>query len=428
MERTDWLQAGFDAAQTRSVMVTAITHHEFGSCLRENKQVRADAALVDRSAEREVLGGLLARAAEGYSGTLVLRGEVGVGKTALLDVTVAAATAAGLQTARLTGVEPETQLGYAGLHRFLLRFADQLEQLPGPQRDALQSTFGLLAAPPADRFLVALAVLTLLAEVASAAPLVCVIDDVQWLDPESAVVLGFVARRLYAEQVVLLFAVRELAGPLPALAGLPELAIGGLDDACGAGTAVGADAGTGEPGSRRPDRGRDRRESAGASGSGPGAVAGPAGGFGGAARAAAYRQLAGEGVRPPGEPTAARDTAAAGGGGGRAGRLSRAVVARGPRAGIDPDAAVSADLDDLAEIGPKVEFRHPLIRSVAYHGTPLWQRRRIHQALAAVAEGYEPDRVAWHLGMAALGPDEAVAARLGKRPCKPGTAAGTPPR
>ena len=231
MERTDWLHAGFDAAQTRSVTVTAITHRKFGSPPREGHEMRTDVALVDRSAEREVLGGLLAKAAEGYSGALVLRGEAGVGKTALLDQTVAAAAAAGMQTARLIGVEPETQLGYAGLHRFLLRFADQLEQLPGPQRDALQSTFGLVAAPPADRFLVALAVLTLLAEVASAAPLVCVVDDVQWLDPESAVVLGFVARRLYAERVVLLFAVREPAGQMPALAGLPELAIGGLDDA-----------------------------------------------------------------------------------------------------------------------------------------------------------------------------------------------------
>ena len=101
--------------------------------------------LVGRSAERETLGGLLARASEGYSGALVLRGEAGAGKTALLDQTVAAATAAGMQTARLTGVEPETQLGYAGLHRFLLPFADRLERLPVPQRDALRSTFGLAA-------------------------------------------------------------------------------------------------------------------------------------------------------------------------------------------------------------------------------------------------------------------------------------------
>jgi len=189
-----------------------------------------DVVLVGRLAEREVLGGLLARAADGYSSTLVLHGEAGSGKTALLDDTLAAAAAAGMQAARLTGVEPETQLGYAGLHRFLLPFAGHVERLPVPQRDALRSTFGLVAGPPTDRFLVALGVLTLLADVASPAPLVCVVDDVQWLDPESAVVLGFVVRRLYAERVALLFAVREPAGQLSVLAGVPELAIGGLDE------------------------------------------------------------------------------------------------------------------------------------------------------------------------------------------------------
>ena len=139
--------------------------------------------LAGRSAEREALGGLLAGAADGYSGALVLRGEAGVGKTALLEETLAAAAADGMQAARLTGVEAETQLGYAGLHRLLLPFAGRMEGLPVPQRDALRSTFGLAAGPPADRFLVALAVLTLLADVASQVPLVCVVDDVQWLDP-----------------------------------------------------------------------------------------------------------------------------------------------------------------------------------------------------------------------------------------------------
>ena len=333
MECTDWLDAGSDAAQACPVVVTAITHHEFGSCLQENKQVRADAALVDRSAEREALRGLLARAADGFSGTLVLRGEVGVGKTALLDETVAAATAAGLQTARLTGVEPETQLGYAGLHRFLLPFADHLEQLPGPQRDALQSTFGLVTGPPADRFLVALAVLTLLAEVASAAPLVCVVDDVQWLDPESAVVLGFVARRLYAEQVVLVFAVRELVGPLPWLAGLPELVISGLaEDAAlellasltpgPLSPAVGARivAGTGGNPLALVEVARELS---------PGQLAGAEAlpeplPIGGSLEKAFSRRV---------RPATARGAAAAGGGRGRAGRLPGAVVARGQRAG-----------------------------------------------------------------------------------------------
>ena len=107
-----------------------------------------DVVLVGRPAEREVLGGLLARAAEGYSGAMVLHGEPGVGKTALLDDTLAAAAASGIRTFRLTGVESETQLGYAGLHRFLLPFADHVERLPVPQREALRSTFGLVAGPP----------------------------------------------------------------------------------------------------------------------------------------------------------------------------------------------------------------------------------------------------------------------------------------
>ena len=371
-----------------------------------------DVVLVGRPAEREALGGLLARAAEGYSGALVLRGEAGVGKTALLDQTVAAAAAAGLQTSRLTGVEAETQLGYAGLHRFLLPFAGQLEQLPDPQRDALRSTFGLVAGPPADRFLVALAVLTLLAEVAAQVPLVCVIDDVQWLDPESVMVLGFVARRLYAERVVLLFAVREPAGEVSALVGLPELMLGGLDEAAALELLASL-----APGRLSPTVGaRIVAETGGnplalaevARELSPGQLAGaealpeplPAGG--------SLEDVFGRRVRrlPP------------------EARLLLAVAAAEPTAsqallwraagelGIDPDAAASADLGGLAEVGSQVEFRHPLVRSVVYYATPLRQRRRIHQALAAVGEGGEPDRVAWHLGMAAAGPDEAVAARL----------------
>ena len=292
-----------------------------------------DVVLVGRPAEREALGGLLAKAAEGYSGALVLRGEAGVGKTALLDDTLAAAAADGMQTARLTGVEAETQLGYAGLHRFLLPFADDVERLPVPQRDALRSTFGLVAGPPADRFLVALAVLTLLAEVASTAPLVCVVDDVQWLDPESAVVLGFVARRLLAERVVLLFAVREPAGHVSALAGLPELAIGGLDH--GAALELLASL---TPGRLSPAVGaRIVAETGGnplalvevARELSPAQLAGaealpeplPAGG--------SLEQVFGRRV----SPAAARDAAAAGGGRGRAGRLAGAGVAGGRPAG-----------------------------------------------------------------------------------------------
>ena len=385
---------------------------------------RVDVVLVGRQAERELLGGLLARAAEGFSAAMVLRGEAGTGKTTLLDQTLAAATAAGMQTARLTGVQPETQLAYAALHRFLLPFADHLERLPGPQRDALRSTFGLVAGPLADRFLVALAVLTLLADLASAAPMVCVVDDVQWLDPESAVVLGFVARRLYAERVVMLFAVREPGDPppevagtpemagTPELAGLPELAVGGLD----AGAAMDLLASL-TPGPLNPAVGARIVTETGGN---PLALAE-------VARELSSAQLAGAEVLPEPLPIGGsleqvfgRRVARLP----RAARLLLAVVAAEPAAshalvwraaaqlGIDPEAAASADLSGLAEIGPQTAFRHPLVRSAAYYAMPMRQRRLIHQALAAVADPGGPDRVAWHLGMAAAGPDEAVAARL----------------
>ena len=150
--------------------------------------------LVDRSRERDLLTGLLARAAEGASAAVVVRGEPGIGKTALLDAVAARAVTQGIRVARVTGVESEVPLGYAAVHRLLLRFPGLIERVPAPQRDALQFTFGLVAGPPPDRFLVALGVLTLLADAASDASLLCVIDDAQWLDLESAVVLGFVAR------------------------------------------------------------------------------------------------------------------------------------------------------------------------------------------------------------------------------------------
>ena len=130
--------------------------------------------------------------------------------------------------ARVTGVEAEAPLDYAALHRLLLPVPGLLEQLPAPQREALQSTFGLVAGPPPSRFLVALGTLTLLADAASGTRLLCIIDDAQWLDGRSAVVLGFVARRLHAEGIVMVFAAREQAEVAQALQGLPEVVIGAL--------------------------------------------------------------------------------------------------------------------------------------------------------------------------------------------------------
>ena len=181
-----------------------------------------------RRRECEVLDRLVAGARAGQSGVLVVRGEAGIGKTALLEFVVQ--RAADCRIARATGVESEMELAFAGLHQLCAPMLDRLDHLPGPQRDALGTAFGLSAGGAPDRFLVGLAVLSLLADVAEAQPLVCLVDDAQWLDQASAQTLAFVARRLLAEPVALVFAVRA-GGQDQRLGGLPELPVRGLDDA-----------------------------------------------------------------------------------------------------------------------------------------------------------------------------------------------------
>ena len=153
------------------------------------------------------------------SGALVLRGEPGVGKSALLDYAVE--HAADLQIVRMVAVESEKSLGFAAVHQLLLPFLHRVDRLPEPQRRALGVAFGLMSGPPADPFLVGLAVLTLLSDAAGDRPVLCVVDDAQWLDDESADVLGFVARRLLADRVGMLFAIRETTEPDPRLQALP---------------------------------------------------------------------------------------------------------------------------------------------------------------------------------------------------------------
>ncbi len=188
--------------------------------------------LVDRTEETGALAGVLAAVRDGLSGVLVLRGEAGIGKTALLDH--AAGQAPDMQVAWVTGVESEMDLGFAGLHQVLVPFLSGLERLPVPQRQALQSAFGLIAGPPPDRFLVGMATLTLITDAAAHRPVLCVLDDAQWLDQASLQALGFVARRLFADQVDMLFAVRAGEPRAAALEGLSELTVGALpDDAAG---------------------------------------------------------------------------------------------------------------------------------------------------------------------------------------------------
>ena len=183
--------------------------------------------LLGRHSESTTLDRLLEAVRAGESRALVIRGDPGVGKTALLEYVVG--RAAGCRVAQAAGVQAEMELAFAGLHQLCAPMLDRLERLPGPQRDALGSAFGLAAGHAPDRFLVGLAVLSLLAEVSEEGPLVCLVDDVQWLDQASAQALSFVARRLVAESVGVIFAVRT-GGEEHDVAGLPELVVEGLPD------------------------------------------------------------------------------------------------------------------------------------------------------------------------------------------------------
>ena len=179
-----------------------------------------------RDEERAVLDRLLDEARAGQSGVLVLRGEAGVGKTALLEHAIESAS--GLIVLRAVGVESEMELAYAALHQLCAPLLDRVDRIPAPQREALETTFGLREGPVPDRFLVGLATLSLFSEAAQERPLVCVIDDAQWLDQASAQVMAFVARRLVAESVVVLAGTREAAGKYGRL---PERVVEGLQDA-----------------------------------------------------------------------------------------------------------------------------------------------------------------------------------------------------
>ena len=366
--------------------------------------------LQDRRAESEMLDRLVAKARAGTSGVVVLRGEAGVGKTALLDHFLA--HAAGCRVVRAAGVESEMELAFAGLHQLCAPFLDRLDRLPAPQHEALGTAFGLRTGDTPDRFLVGLAVLSLLSEVAEEKPLVCILDDVQWLDRASAQVLGFVARRVAAEGVVLIFALREPSEEQN-LIRLPELPVGPLQD--GDARALLASA---IPG--RMDEAVLNRIIAEAQGN-PLALlelprswtpAALAGGFGmpdsvsvsGRIEESFRRRLAPipeqcrllmlvAAAEPAGDPVPVWNAAES--------------------LGIPADAAAPARQAGLLELGTQVWFRHPLVRSVVYRDATPSDRRLVHGALAEATDPTEyPDRRAWHLAAAAAGPDEAVASEL----------------
>ncbi len=366
------------------------------------------APLRGRNHELSALGRFLDGVRAGESRVLVVRGEPGIGKTALLDNL--SSRASECQVTRATGVQSEMELAFAGLHQLLAPMLDRAERLPAPQREALWTAFGLSAGPAPDRFLVGLAVLGLLSEVAGDRPLICAVDDAQWLDSASAQALGFAARRLTAEPVGLVFAV---GGPGDELDGLPELKIEGLDDDDARALLDSVLVG--------PLDARVRDQIVSEARGNPLALlelpraltpAQLAGGFGlpgalplsGRIEESYRRQLEALPLQtrrllqlaaadPSGDPFLVWRAA---------GQLGIPVSARMP--------AVEAG---LMESGVRVRFWHPLVRSAAYLSASVEDRREVHRALAEATDPQiDPDRRAWHHAQAASGPDEEIAGEL----------------
>ncbi len=362
--------------------------------------------LLGRADECARLDELIDAIRRGESRSLVLQGEAGIGKTALLDYVVGAAS--DVTVARAVGVESEMELAYASLHQLCAPMLDRLERLPGPQREALRVVFGLSEGPAPERFLVGLAVLSLVSEAAEDRPLLCVVDDAQWLDQTSALTLAFVARRLLAEPVGIVFAARE---PGAELRYLPGLQVRGL---------VNGDARALLSSAVRfvldgPVRDRILAETRGnplallelPRGLTPTQLAGGLGVLETGDLAsrieesyvrrleslpeAARRLLLVAAAEPVGDPLLLQ---------GACERLGIAI------------AAVDAT-DGLLAVQERVTFRHPLARSAVYRSASGPERRAAHLALAEVTDrGGDPDRRAWHLAAAAAGPDEEVAREL----------------
>jgi DNA-binding CsgD family transcriptional regulator len=366
--------------------------------------------LLDRHSERAAVDRVLDQARAGSSAVLVVRGEPGIGKTALLGY--AAGRALGFRVVRAWGVESEMELAFAGLHQLCVPMLGRLDQLPGPQHDALAVAFGMREGQAPDRFLVGLAVLSLLAATAEDQPLACLVDDAQWLDRASVQCLAFAARRLLAEPVALIFAARE-PGDDHELAGMPGLTVTGLGDADA--RAVLASAVGGRLDVRVADlivaetRGNPLALLELPRGLAPAELAG---GFGlpGAAPLAG-RIEASFACQLDALPDQTRWLlllAAADPSG------DRPLVWRAAgRLGIPVQAGAPAVEAGLVEFGTRVRFRHPLVRSAAYRSASFSERQRMHGALAEATDPIaDPDRRAWHRAQAAAGPDEEVAAEL----------------
>jgi DNA-binding CsgD family transcriptional regulator len=372
---------------------------------------RTRSGLLGRRRECAVLDNVLAEARSRWSAAVVVTGEAGSGKSALLDHV--RASAVDFQVVRSCGVESEMELPYAGLHQLCSSLLGRLDELPGPQRHALQAAMGL-AAPTAahDRFLVGLAVLSLVAVKSDEQPLLCLVDDAQWLDHASLQTLAFMARRLTAEPIAVVFALRD-GTRLGELAGLPTLLLRGLEKAdahCLLASAVHAPL---------DEHVRDRivAEAHGnplalqelPRGLSPDQLAG---GFAIPDAGSLTTRIEHTYLRRV--ESLPRDT-----------RLLLLIAAAEPvgemsllwraagQLGVSPEAAAPAEAAELIDFGVRIRFRHPLVRSAIYHSAVPGDRRTVHRALAEATDpSTDSDRRAWHGAHAAIGPDEDVALEL----------------
>jgi DNA-binding CsgD family transcriptional regulator len=364
--------------------------------------------LIDRDAERDTLDRFVAAVRSGASQALVVSGEAGVGKTALLDYL--AANASGCRIARTTGCQSEMELPFAALHQLCAPMLGSLQRLPTPQRDAVRIAFGTSSGPVPDRFLVGLALLSLLAEVAEEQPLLCLVDDEQWLDRASAQVLGFVARRLVAESVGMIFAARI---PSSELARMRVLRVEGLKETDARTLLDSVLTGPLDTGVRDQilaethgnplallefPRGLISQQLAGRSRvpDAPRLSDGIEENFRRRVEILpeqTRRLLLIAAAHPIGDPAVLWGAAA--------------------RLGIGAEATTPATEAGLIEFGVRVQFRHPLVRAVVYESALHHERQEVHRALAEITDPeQDPDRHAWHRAHAAAGPDEAVAAEL----------------
>src|SRR5215469_1036753 len=383
-----------------------------GQAFMPGRWLQAQRPLLDRTSEQARIDHVLLLVRRGFSGTLVIRGGDGVGKTRLLDHAVGAAS--GFRISAITGVESEINLPYSAMHQLIVPFLPLMEDLPVPQRQALLVALGMEAGPPPERFLVGLACLTLLSRAAADQPVLCAIDDAHWIDEESAMVLGFVARRLYADRVAMILTVAD-AAELSSFQQLPVIDVAGLPDDAAAELFRSVTPTPLDPAVLERVVADTKRN--------PLALVEIGSHFTASELAARTylpepipvgRQLQERYLRRVHQlPPAVQEfvlLVAADAAGDRS-RVRQAAA----EAGIDSDAAeAAAEKAELIQIfGDSVKFRYPMIRGAVYHGASEAARRRAHHVLsvASARRGHADEHV-WHRAVAAVDPDERLAADL----------------